>query len=474
VLALLLVPLVGGCAGAGNGEDKAGGRPPRGVLSIAVPDPAATHESQLARQFAATVRRLSRGKLRLEIRYLAGGDHADAEPRAIDQVRDGDADLGWIAARAWDERGVTTLRALQAPFLITNYALLDAVLRSSTGTRMLFGLRRAGVVPLALVPGLLRHPVGIRRLFRGVSDFRGARIRVFPSRVTDALMRALGATPVHLSASGVVRDAVDGDELALFPAVDGIPTVNVLFFPKVITVFANRSTYHHLSKQMQAVLLEAARDVERSNTSFPVRQAIAYENVLIRQYCTPGRRVATATPTELAALRRSTRSVYAELDRDPRTAAAIRAIRRLARDLPHASPVAAPPRCLTQSIAASHLSTGARLLDGTYRHVLTAAGAIAFGPPATNPGNHYPMVITTVLRGGRWIANSSEPPDGGTYRISGDRITFTLRSDTMRFTFRRTSGGLILTPVPGMDPGDAWIMSGSEWRRLGKPISRLP
>ena len=64
---------------------------------------------------------------------------------------------------------------------------------------MLAGLKRDDVVGLALVPELLRHPVGLERPLLSPADFAGARIVDFPSRASDSLLRALGATPVHLS-----------------------------------------------------------------------------------------------------------------------------------------------------------------------------------------------------------------------------------------------------------------------------------
>ncbi len=473
----LLALLASGCAGRPS-ADKAGGTPERGVIGLAVPDPPNTTESRLARTFAAKVGALSHGSLKVRIAYLTGGDVPDAEARTIDLVRAGGADLGWVAARAWDERGITGFDALQAPFLITNYALLDAVVRSPLAARMLARLARADVVPLTLVPGLLRHPVGLRRLLLAPADYRGARIRDFPSSVADALLRALGAVPVHLAFGDVgaaeAAGRIDGQELAIFPGPPGVLTANVVFFPKTMTLFANRSSFARLTQAQRAAVRAAARATMLGNASFPVRESISFESTLVRQSCAPGHSAALATPPQLAALRRAAQPVYARLAKDRFTAAAISTIRDLAATLPTAPPIVAPRRCLVRGIAPAARSVAGRL-NGTYRRVLTAAAARAYGQPATNPGNRYPFVITTVLRDGSWRANSSDPPDQGTYGVSGNRITFTLGADTMRFTFRRDPDGTLhLTPIRPIDPGDAWIMSGAAWRRLGPPIARLP
>ena len=125
-------------------------------------------------------------------------------------------ELGWIGSRAWDRLGVTSFQALQAPFLVTSYALLDRITTGPLAARMLAGLDGHGFVGLALVPDRLRHPIGVEHPLRSPAEFAGARVRVIPSRATDALMRALGAMPVHVSNGDIdgamARDAIDGTE----------------------------------------------------------------------------------------------------------------------------------------------------------------------------------------------------------------------------------------------------------------------
>ena len=74
--------------------------------------------------------------LRVRITYVAAGTATPyVEERTIAAVRGGRFDLGWIGARAWDEVGVKSFRALQAPFLITSNPLLDRVVDEPAGRR---------------------------------------------------------------------------------------------------------------------------------------------------------------------------------------------------------------------------------------------------------------------------------------------------------------------------------------------------
>ena len=116
----------------------------------------------------------------------------------------------------------------------------------------------------------------------------------------------------------------------------------------------------------------------------------------------------------------------------------------------------------------------ASLLNGTYRWVLTAAAARAFGLPATSSENeHYPSVTQAVLRDGRWIWTTA-PDNRGNYTIRGNTVIFTtpVYDYPLSFTFTRDGDGTLhLKAVRGTERGDAWVWSGGPWRRVGPPIA---
>ena len=201
------------CSG-GAPRNKAGGPPPPVTVTLGNPDPSGVlPDTQDITYFARQVHQLSGGQMNIRILWLVTqADNSEQATAAL--VKDGRVDLGWIGARAWDTLGVRSFQALQAPFLIDSYPLLDAVLRSPMASDMLAGLDQAGFAGLGLYPGQLRHPAGFRKPFVSLRDFRGARIRVPASRASDALYRALGAVPEHLGsttfAPAVASGSVDG------------------------------------------------------------------------------------------------------------------------------------------------------------------------------------------------------------------------------------------------------------------------
>jgi TRAP-type C4-dicarboxylate transport system substrate-binding protein len=468
-----------------NVADKAGGSGGGPVvLRLGVSDGPGLAESKLARYFAAQVAQLSQGKLRIHVAFLAAGSKTpDVEARTIELVRAGKFDLGWVAARAWDELGVQSFQTLQAPFLITSYPLLDRVLKSPLATEMLAGLKGQDVVGLALIPGLLRHPIGIKRPLVSRSDFVGARVRDLPSKATDALLRALGAIPLHVSNDDVgqelARERIDGEELSIVNApIGGILTANVAFFPKVVTLFASKRAFAALSDDQRDILRTAAERTLKYilRVSSPVRAALSFEGVLARQYCRYQGRIVLATEQERAELVRAAQPVYRRLERNAQTRAEIAQIRAVKASLPSPPPIVVPSSCLGPG---RRVGLGAErspsILNGTYHRVLTAADARAFGPPATAPGSTFPLVITEVLRDGKWMANSDQPPDVGTYSVRGNEVVFRLGSDVMRFTFSRDPNGTLhLRPILPMDRGDQFVMAGAPWLRVGLPTRSIP
>ena len=142
-------------------------------------------DTPIAEYFAAQVEKISGGKLRIQVVLdAAGGDVPDTEARIVRMVRDGRLDLGWIGARAWDELGVTSFQALQAPFLIDSYPLLERVTTGPLAGEMLAGLRarrrrRSRARPRAAPPsGRPQAPVPVARPTspaRGLPTSRRAR-----------------------------------------------------------------------------------------------------------------------------------------------------------------------------------------------------------------------------------------------------------------------------------------------------------
>jgi TRAP-type C4-dicarboxylate transport system substrate-binding protein len=337
--AATLLVLLSACGSGTTGlPDKAGGDPTV-TLTVATSDNDALPSSVILRQFAEQVVQASSGHVRIQPTFEASGGAADAEQTTIEQVRKGTFDLGWVGSRAWDTLGVLSFQALQDPFLITDYGLLDAVMTSDIPARMLAGLTPTGLVGLGLFPEQLRHPVGLRGPLATAAAFRGASIRVPGSTVSDALMRALGATPVHAGGAAlsdmIANGTLTGAESSAgnvtpFPA-DSWITANVSFYPKTVTLFMTATRRDTLSQAVRdALALAVQRTLVWALAQDPEGDAIA-------TFCETGGKVAMAAPSDLDALSQAAASVTKTLEADAETATFITQIEALRAGTPEAA-----------------------------------------------------------------------------------------------------------------------------------------
>lgn len=334
----LAVLLAASCSGGDEGSVDTGpsaDAPSSGEalrLRLGTVDPPEHPDGPVVEAFAEQVEELSGGSIEIEIEWEAAGPVNDFERVTAEMVQQGDLDLGWTGARVFDTLGVTSFQALQAPFLIQDPQHLNEVLTSPMVDEMLAGLDAAELVGLGLYPDQLRHPLGFRQELVTPSDFEGATIRVPTSNASDALMRALGAEPVHLNGpdyeEAIATGKLDGVDasVGLAPSLGGaIVTSNIVFYPRVNTLFANPVAYEALtSEQREMISMAAAR-------TFDVAVERTPRHVSVQEFCDGGGWVVTASEADLAAFDGAVRPVYMMMERDPQTAAFIDEIRALKR-----------------------------------------------------------------------------------------------------------------------------------------------
>ena len=270
---------------------------------------------------------LSDGKITIDVL-----DSAATEREAVESVQDGTADIGVVPARIFDTMDVTTVRALQAPFLIDSNALADAVLADPLAGEMLAGLDDVGLTGLALTFDSLRHPVGTTEPLLEPADFDGAVIAMLPGATQQADYTALGAEVTHAVDAeltvGIAQGRIQGRDGSMqvpVGATTGPITGNAVIYLKALAVVADSATFDGLTPEQQDVLRQAAAGTRdwASAQHTPLADAAS-------AYCADGLGdVVLASDDQLAALRSAVEPVYAELDEDEFTQAAIERIQQL-------------------------------------------------------------------------------------------------------------------------------------------------
>ena len=454
VLALALVLLlVAGCSSSSS--NKAGGKQARKPVLLTMAD----YESDAGEigRFTDAVTRLSHGAIQIDVKTDWRLGQVRYENGLIGDVRAGETDLGVVGSRAWDSVGVTSLRALVAPLLIDSYSLQDRVLRSPLIPEMLKGLQPLGLVGVGVLPGALRKPVGIVHPLLAPSDYAGLRIGIQQSRVADATMRALGATPVWFPSQGAIAgfggieqqiDSIQGNH---YYRVAKYVTANVSLWPRPLVVFANRKAFAALTPAQQRILRQALAAAVPAQTR-GTRTGERTEG--IEQLCRGGRvRFLTASPADIAALRRAVQPVYDQLERDPQTRRFIEQIAAMRREV-------APEPTPGCARSVPHVSAAGRL-DGVYRFVVTAAQA----PSGTPPENYG--AFTFLIDRGRF-AQTQENRLACTWAYG----TVTLKGDTLEQLFK--DGGGIAPTGANNKPGEFFIWRWSLYREKLKLLPIRP
>src|SRR6516162_4954634 len=325
IVMLAVLAVLAGCTSAGL--NKAGGVQARQPVVLTLAN--YQGDSTELDGFAGEVQRLSAGTMRIDIKSHWRFGQVQYENGLIEDVRAGRVDLGVAGSRAWDSVGVNSFRALHAPLLITSYALQDRVLRSPMIGQMLQGLQQLGLAGIGVLPGPLRKPLGITRPLLKPADYAGLRIGVQQSRVADATMRALGATPVWLTGVGSVITGLGGIEQQIssiqgnqYDRVGKYLTANVSLWPRPLVLFANGKTWAALTSAQRRMLRQAVTGDQAAETNV-VRGNERDDTAIL---CRRGLRFLTASPADLAAMRRAVQPVYAQLGRDAQTRRYIRQI----------------------------------------------------------------------------------------------------------------------------------------------------
>jgi TRAP-type C4-dicarboxylate transport system substrate-binding protein len=448
---LAALALVGGCAGPGL--NKAGGPQARKPVVLTLAN-FIGYSGELD-GFAREVQRLSAGAMRIDIETRWRFHQVDFETGLIGDVRAGKADLGAAGSEAWASVGVNSFRALNAPLLINSYALQDRVLRSPVIGQMLQGLRPLGLVGIGVLPGPLRKPLGISRPLRRPSDYAGLRIGTQQSRVADATMRALAARPVWFGSEapvaelGGIEQQISGIQLGEYDQAGRYLTANVSLWPRPLVLFANGKAWAALTPAQRRILRQAVtgdlaaetqvvRGNERDDTAILCRRGLL--------------RFLTASPADLAALRRAVQPDYYQLQRDPQTGRYIREIEAMGEG------VAAEPAPGCGHAARPAGKAGP--LDGVWQFTTTLADLRAL------PGVSQGLIVaenygtyTFVIDRGRF-AFTQENRQACTWAYG----TFTVTGD--RFEWLFTDGGGIAPNGANDVPGEFFTFRWSLYRGM--------
>jgi TRAP-type transport system periplasmic protein len=312
--------------------------PSKSVLSIEVADsqePGAPSNVPLV-QFKKQVESLSGGTIAIVVHLNASEDASPpgSDEPIVDKVKTGAFQMAVVPASAWSAVGVTTLRALQAPFLVRSDEHVAAIVNDEAIThKMLSGLSTVGVTGLALYPWSLRHFFSFTGPILTPADVKGRTVRTPGSVDIAAMLSALGAKAVLPDDAGFESGIADGTITAAdsgFTVAQGsLPraataTGNLVPYAKVITLVANTAFWNGLDDNQRDIISRAST-ATRAWAVLHLKPDVT----AAAQYCRGGGKVVLTNAASIQAFRAKETAVDAGLEQDPGTKDLITAIGQL-------------------------------------------------------------------------------------------------------------------------------------------------
>jgi TRAP-type C4-dicarboxylate transport system substrate-binding protein len=431
------------CTG-GSGGDKAGGETAPVTLRIGTNDDPGKPGAAQIEEFSRQVQELSKGQVRIEPVWRAAGDADDWDQVVARRVVRGDLDLGMIPARAWDTEGVTSLRALNAPFLVTSDNLAAQIVKGVLAPEMLAGLEAVGVTGLALLPEGLRHVFAFRDPPLSPADYEGMVIRAHRSETTYALFEALGAKPDDFGGgpgdarfAEFVRMGQAGGAESAFSVAGSLPAPttavgNVTFFPKVNSLVVNTDAFQSLPDGQQAIL----RDAATRTVDWAIKMTRS-DAELAKVYCANGGRIVLARQAEVAKFEQAVQAVYDQLEQDEATKVMIARIRSLSEEVGTVQ-TAVEPCGKGTDVATAGDKSATSFPEGVYRADITEEFLLQAGIDAPSAYDSAAIWTLTFKNGefNEWDSKIEGNPDptkptcpGSTYSVEGSRVTIRLGQD---------------------------------------------
>ena len=286
-------------------------------LSIVLAPP--TPWGQAAKIWSDLVKERTQGRINIKLYpgvSLIQGD----QTREFSALRQGVIDMAVGSTINWSPQ-VKELNLFSLPFLMPDYAAIDALTQGSVGKKIFARLEQGGVVPLAWGENGYREVTNSKRAIKSPADLKGMKIRVVGSPIYSDIFSALGANPTQMSWAdaqpALSSGAVDGQENPLF-------LFNVLKMQNVGQKFVtawgyvadplifvvNKDIWNSWTPADQAIVRQAALDAGKQEIAIARKGLTEADKPAFKDIAAMGVNVTFLSPEERAVFVKATRPVY--------------------------------------------------------------------------------------------------------------------------------------------------------------------
>jgi tripartite ATP-independent transporter DctP family solute receptor len=271
--------------------------------------------------WANLVRERTQGRINIKLYpgvSLIQGD----QTREFSALRQGVIDMAIGSTINWSPQ-VKQLNLFSLPFLMPDYAAVDALTQGQVGKDIFATLEKAGVVPLAWGENGYREITNSKRPIRTPEDLKGLKIRVVGSPLFADTFTALGANPTQMSWADAqpafASGAVDGQEnpMSIFTAakLHTVGQKNVTMWGYVadpLVFVVNKEVWNSWTPADQAIVRQAAIDAGKEQIAIARKGLVEADQPLLKDIAALGVTVTKLSPAERDAFVKATRPVYAK------------------------------------------------------------------------------------------------------------------------------------------------------------------
>ena len=242
------------------------------------------------------------------------------QTREFSALRQGVIDMAVGSTINWSPQ-VKELNLFSMPFLMPDYAAVDALTQGEVGKKIFQVVEKAGVVPLAWGENGTRELTNSKRPVKSPQDLKGMKIRVVGSPLFSDTFNALGANPTQMSWAdaqpALASGAVDGQENPMFlftilkmhtVGQKYVTTWGYVTDPLIFVV--NKEIWDSWTPADQKIVREAAIEAGRQEIALARKGLVEAGKPLLKEVAGLGVTVTELSPAEREAFVKATRPVY--------------------------------------------------------------------------------------------------------------------------------------------------------------------
>lgn len=269
--------------------------------------------------WANLVKERTNGKINIKL-YPGVSLVAGDQTREFTAIRQGVIDLAIGSTINWSPQ-VKELNLFSLPFLMPDYAAIDALTQGEVGKDIFRILEKNGVVPLAWGENGYREVTNSKHPIRTPDDMKGLKFRVVGSPIFNETFTALGANPTQMSWAdaqpALASGAVDGQEnpLTIFTAakLHTVGQKNVTLWGYVadpLIFVANKEVWESWTPEDRKIVKQAAVEAGQQVIQMARKGLIAPDLSMISDVEKLGVNVVKLSPSEREAFVKATRKTY--------------------------------------------------------------------------------------------------------------------------------------------------------------------